>query len=158
MDEHDIAGEMKTRFLASFCPEPMSGCWLWEYGLNCYGYGVINTKDTKRKALGAHRVSYVMHKGPIPEGFYVCHKCDTPQCVNPEHLFVGTAADNCRDMITKNGHHYSNRTHCKYGHEYTPKNTYIDKIRSNRRVCRKCKRINYKKWYYRGKDIGASHG
>ena len=59
------------------------------------------TTARRSKKLLAHRISYEMHCGPIPEGFYVCHKCDKPECTNPDHLFVGSAKDNSDDMIKK---------------------------------------------------------
>lgn len=79
-------------------PEPMSGCWLW-LGYACHnGYGRVRFEG---KSWLAHRVAWFAHHGPIPEGMHLCHKCDNPGCINPAHMFVGTQADNVRDMIRK---------------------------------------------------------
>ena len=75
-----------------------NGCWIFLGCLNSDGYGNIRVGD---HTYGAHRVSYEAFKGPIPKGVSVLHTCDTPACVNPEHLFLGTQQDNVTDMITK---------------------------------------------------------
>lgn len=75
-----------------------SGCWAWSGTLDSYGYGVLSFK---RKMLKAHRISYEIHNKVIDEELLVCHKCDNPSCVNPEHLFQGTSKDNTWDMIAK---------------------------------------------------------
>ena len=93
---------MKTdleRFEEKWMPEPFSGCWLWllsVHGNNKYGHAVWNGRHTE-----AHRLSWTLHRGEIPEGLRVLHKCDTPTCVNPDHLFLGTQKDNITDMIKK---------------------------------------------------------
>ena len=74
------------------------GCWLWIGAVSSRGYGGFKVG---RRDERAHRVSYQMHFGPIPDGLFVLHRCDTPLCVNPDHLFVGTHADNMRDMTQK---------------------------------------------------------
>lgn len=72
-------------------------CWVWTGYRNALGYGVIRGSH---ETLLAHRVSYSLHVGP-PGNLRVCHKCDNPSCVRPDHLFLGTDLDNTRDMIAK---------------------------------------------------------
>lgn len=69
-----------------------------------FGYGAINAGGHSGRALRAHRVSWNIHNGNIPEGLFVLHRCDIPACVNPEHLFLGTILDNNRDMCSKGRH------------------------------------------------------
>jgi hypothetical protein len=76
------------------------GCWAWT-GATVYGYGRIGAGGTYGPALMAHRVSWELHNGPIPEGMNVLHRCDNPPCTNPEHLFLGTHADNVADKVAK---------------------------------------------------------
>lgn len=80
-----------------------SGCWLWTGGTRPNSKGVPYPRhwNDDRKSIGAHRFSFELVHGAIPKGMYVCHKCDTPLCVNPDHLFVGTHHDNMRDMVQK---------------------------------------------------------
>ena len=98
---------MKMRFMAKVAIQE-NGCWMWQGALGKKGYGMFsvgssrNPDGTRRNSMrAAHRVSYELFKGNIPDGLFVLHKCDTPGCVNPDHLFLGTNTDNMQDMDAK---------------------------------------------------------
>lgn len=92
---------LKERFEEKYIPEPNSGCWLWIGATTPSGYGKIYDKG---KYHYTHRVSYAMNFGKVDDKSYVCHKCDNPSCVNPEHLFQGSPKDNTSDMVKKKRH------------------------------------------------------
>ena len=85
-------------FEERYIPEPNSGCWLWLGDLDSGGYGRLKIKG---KTYRAHRFSLLREQ---QTDLFVCHKCDTPSCVNPDHLFLGTHSDNMKDMVSKNRH------------------------------------------------------
>jgi len=86
--------------------EKTESCWLWRGTLNNRGYGVTRFKD---KSALAHRVSFEIHNKPIPKGMEVMHLCDTPPCVNPKHLKVGTHAENMADCVNKKRNPYGEK-------------------------------------------------
>lgn len=90
--------DIAERFADKWCPEPNTGCWLWTRYSNTHGYGVMRVRPMN---ILAHRLAWMIHMGDIPSGLYVLHKCDTPACVNPGHLFLGTRNDNMNDMAKK---------------------------------------------------------
>lgn len=101
---------MKERFLSFVSPEPNSGCWLWTGSLMWKGYGNFNSGGGCERA---HRVSWKLFVGPIPQGAILCHRCDTPACVNPDHLYAGTPKQNTRDMMVRGRH----KTRPHHGHQ-----------------------------------------
>lgn len=116
------------------------GCWLWLAARNKHGYGVIGLDRSKRTTL-AHRASYELTKGSIPDGLSLDHLCRNPGCVNPSHLEPVTHAENMARGQWKN-QASSKRTHCPKGHPYSGKNLIFIVTRSHpngSRGCRACK-------------------
>jgi len=126
-----------------------SGCWEWQRSKTLQGYGKF--KRVKGQQL-AHRAAWILvHERPLSKDICVCHTCDNPSCVNPNHLFLGTKLDNNRDRAAK-GRSVTpnmNLTHCKRGHEFNESNTTIRK--SGTRLCRICNNMKSKEGYHRRK-------
>ena len=79
-----------------------NGCWIWCGGMNDTAYGTLWIRlNGELQQWRTHRLSYFLHNGSIPDGLFVCHHCDNPPCINPDHLFVGTTKDNLYDAIRK---------------------------------------------------------
>lgn len=95
---------LEERFWAKVDVRGQGECWTWRGARTRAGYGELNGGARGTGMLYAHRVSYEMHFGPIAAGLFVCHRCDVRECVAPHHLFLGTAADNNRDMLAKGRH------------------------------------------------------
>lgn len=111
-----------------------AACWMWTGAKSSKGYGQFWLKG---KQESAHRVSYALFVGIIPEGSLVCHTCDQPSCVRPEHLWTGTHSANTLDAVAKGRHvtHNTAKTHCPRGHEYSVGNT---RVYRGSRFCRAC--------------------
>lgn len=132
-------------------------CWLWRGPINPvtgYGFG------SRLLGVNAHRAAWALYRGPIPRGLNVLHRCDRPPCVNPDHLFLGTYADNTHDSMQKGRHSAWLTTglrlngtpaktlrwsHCSHGHELSGPN--LATYKNGQRVCRTCAAIRSRKYY-----------
>ena len=117
--------------------EMPNGCIEWVGGRSTRGYGYVSVLG---KSMKTHRAAWQIANGPIPEGLLICHKCDNPPCINPDHLFLGTYTDNNRDKAQKGRHvsYWRLKTECAKGHPYNKENTYVDP--KGYRACRTCHR------------------
>lgn len=98
--------KLDKMFINRFIIDSNSGCWLWNDQKDKDGYGILYAYKVTIKA---HQFSYKKFKGDIPKGIYVCHTCDTPSCVNPEHLWLGTNIDNTKDSVEKGRRAFGNK-------------------------------------------------
>ena len=142
---------LQERFLDKVELIPFHSCWEWNGYRNYQGYGTIRHKG---KSLMAHRVSLELRGIKIPEKMFVCHKCDNPGCVNPDHLFIGSCLDNAIDRDKKGrGRGGPNapspiQKSCKRGHEFNKDNTYL-RPGDKARVCLICKKNRAKSVSFR---------
>ena len=131
----DVARRMsdtEDRFWAKVVTS--DGCWEWT-GHTANGYGRIRSGG---RQIQVHRYSYELANGPISDGMTICHTCDNPICVRPDHLFAADQASNIADMVSKGRHGNQRKTHCKHGHEFTPENTKTGW--RGERVCLTCRK------------------
>lgn len=104
----NVTLDLIERFHEKWQLNPATNCWEWTAAKMGKGYGAISRRGERQK-LYAHRLSYLMFHGEIPDGMYVCHTCDNPRCVRPSHLFLGDCGDNLQDMKAKERHLYGER-------------------------------------------------
>ena len=93
-----ITQDVIERVEAGYIPIPETGCWIWEKSVSGKGYARMSIKD---RLYGVNRVAWEIYRGHIPNGMNVLHNCDTPLCINPDHLFLGTFSDNLQDCHNK---------------------------------------------------------
>jgi hypothetical protein len=130
---------IEHRFLAKV--EKTDSCWHWKAGTT-KGYGRFWVGDRKTgRTAAAHRVSYQLFVGPIPDGMALDHLCRNRRCVNPQHLEPVTSTENVMRGMSAPAQN-AGKTHCLRGHEFTPENTYLQQPKGWRQ-CRTCYSIRY---------------
>lgn len=155
-------GTLEQRFMNKVVPEPNSGCWLWFGAVDRKGYGQIRMpgRAGEAKHETAPRVSWKLSGRDIPSGLHVLHRCDTPGCVNPSHLFLGTHVDNMRDRDAKGRNSKPPRAkkgqgkkeYCKRGHPLAGSN--IRYVPNGDRRCVACEKIRKAKFREHNVSLG----
>jgi hypothetical protein len=146
----EISEKDVLRFMSKVKFFEKDKCWEWSGVKVRDGYGRFRMKN---KMLLAHRFSYLVAGGKLNKEIYVCHTCDNPGCVNPEHLYAGNQTYNMRDCAKKGRNNQQKKTHCPQGHSYSGENlrVYLNKTNDPARYCGECSRIRALERYYRNK-------
>lgn len=136
----------EVRFQTKYRIDEETGCWLWTGALNNKGYGTIGETiaDYTTKHHYAHRLSYTMHKGPIPDGLVVDHMCNVRNCVNPDHLQVLTNRENIERSPSPIIQRRLARI-CKRGHDLADEANVYRRPDNGRIQCRACIRLRWQK-------------
>lgn len=134
---------LRERFSTKYTVDP-SGCWVWTGSRDAQGYGHVCRGRREEGVALAHRVSYELHIGPIPDGLHIDHLCRNRACVNPDHLEAVTPAENVRRSFDHPRKPPELNTHCPNGHEFTPENTRTPP--SGGRKCIECARATLRRF------------
>ena len=125
------------------------GHLLWGGSSNYKGYGLIAVGN--RKMMSTHRLAWQIAYGNIPKKLWVLHRCNTPPCILPWHLYLGTHTDNMQDRMRQGNIYNTNKTHCIHKHTFSKQNTSITP--NGRRQCRTCGRIRTQT--FKEKQLGS---
>lgn len=141
-----VVQSIEARFHSKYAVSVDTGCWLWHASRDGHGYGLF----LARRAVGvgwhsrrAHRVSYELHVGPIPEGKVLDHLCRVRNCVNPQHLEAVTQRENVHRSEVSAATIHALQTHCVHGHAFDTANTRITS--RGWRQCRACGRARHRR-------------
>ena len=148
-------GTSEERAISNFWSkvQKTDSCWIWT-GSKRYGYGFFGSNYEHRQA---HRFSWELHRGPIPEGLQIDHLCRNPSCVNPEHLEPVTQRENILRGVGATAK-LAKQTHCKNGHPLSGDNLYLRKGAFGfERICRICKKAYFAEWKAAHPDYWRKH-
>lgn len=137
-----ISNNDLCRFMSKVKFFEKNKCWNWNGWLDKNGYGNFRYGPAK---IRSHRFSYMISKGAIPTNMLICHTCDNPSCVNPDHLYAGTPKQNTIDSVVRKRHVEARKTHCKNGHAFAVGILYRNNF--GKRVCGICNKNQKKKTY-----------
>lgn len=137
---------LAERFATKYVVDADTGCWNWTATRHGAGYGTIREGRRGSRALMAHRVSYEIHVGPIPDGLQIDHLCRNRGCVNPAHLEPVTSRENTMRGSTLPAANVQ-KTHCNHGHPYSGPN--LLKLPNGERRCRSCSKVARRRYYAR---------
>jgi len=141
----DLREQQLEKLLSRRSVDPETGCWIWTGYKNNYGYGTVQFEGRKQLV---HRLAAILW---LKIEKWALHKCDTPACFNPDHLFDGSASDNQQDAVAKKRHRNSRKTHCPAGHPLSGENLATSKVA---RVCKTCKKLQMRERRKREANVG----